>query len=1043
MVTRIRAALVWTAAFCFAIALFFLIAKWLRVMPPTAPVAVGRVTVDGASKLRDYTSAAIFYLLVPAATIFFARMGQRFIGGRDLTATLLFAIPFWLSPFFYLTTRKEGWTLLLPVGLAVAGPIALRYYATHARMRLLLTRAMWPFHFLILTEAAGWLITRYVGTGKRIAHFPTLFLELVFILFFTAMLWMVAVIVSLTASNLRGEPLERSFARFSVGASPILLLPVLVLTPIPPAWSAGAVIGFSIVFIVALLGSDRTPNARTVRFAVAWLAIPVLLFCMNVASIASPWHWTDLFHRGESLGPASDYLRGKIPYRDVFVLHGLLDDGFLDAGLMRIFGRDQHVGVWRLIALDSLGLSAVWLLAFAVFGSIPLAAASLALALVTSVGNQRVVLEIISAIFLVGAVRSGRRWLMFPCGVFATLALFYSFETGLYSILGAVATLAALEMVKRRRAGSVALPPGSGSLVFLGGLAACAAPFLIYFALNGALGSFFQTSFVTIPSIIDAVWSLPYPKLGLTFRADPSLRSISDFILSEKLRFILNPVVLGIALIVLITRFLRRSMTGLDQLLIALTMCGIVSQRSALGRADFPHQYFSAFLIGPILVILLMLMGRRLRAFWTAGPGERAFAVLFGGVLAPILFVSLWVPDLYNARIDDMTRYRVRVAGGGKLDPVYLEVLDRVQVIESAVGQITAPADPIFDFSNQPALYFFANRPNPTRFYQIPIVSPLSHQREVILDLERSKPKLVLRKSPADFDNFDGIPNELRAAALAAYLDERYRYSTSVRGVELWERTADAPRFDVRRYLAAQRMPTEEELANARTMRLVFPAVASQRGLAGSEWRTDLILHNPYESPVKIRLRYLSRRRMDAEITVPPRTVKRFPDVVATTLGSPGSVGALALDVPAAAPPIAQAVTYDAASNARAPLQKPMTSADAASAGGEKKALLISGFPSRPVDRMNIGIVNVGRTPATFTITPLRNESWPGGTRAIRAGAEEQSSYSLGQADWQLGARVDEGLILRVDVHQGDIIAYASVVEPNGDTMMVVGVPVK
>ncbi len=62
-------ALVWIASLAFAIAWFFSIQKLLRSVPPTDPFAIGRITLDGASKLRDYLGAAILYLFVPVATV--------------------------------------------------------------------------------------------------------------------------------------------------------------------------------------------------------------------------------------------------------------------------------------------------------------------------------------------------------------------------------------------------------------------------------------------------------------------------------------------------------------------------------------------------------------------------------------------------------------------------------------------------------------------------------------------------------------------------------------------------------------------------------------------------------------------------------------------------------------------------------------------------------------------------------------------------------------------------------------------------------------
>ena len=59
----------------------------------------------------------------------------------------------------------------------------------------------------------------------------------------------------------------------------------------------------------------------------------------------------------------------------------------------------------------------------------------------------------------------------------------------------------------------------------------------------------------------------------------------------------------------------------------------------------------------------------------------------------------------------------------------------RIQDVTKAVQELTRRNEPIFDFSNQPAFYFFADRPNPTRFYQVPILSPRGFQAETICAL--------------------------------------------------------------------------------------------------------------------------------------------------------------------------------------------------------------------------------------------------------------------------------------------------------------------
>src|SRR5437764_10672431 len=68
-------ALLWIAAFCFASGIFLSATQLLRGLPPTAPVAVGRVTIERASKMRDYAGALLFFLIIPAATIPLYRFG--------------------------------------------------------------------------------------------------------------------------------------------------------------------------------------------------------------------------------------------------------------------------------------------------------------------------------------------------------------------------------------------------------------------------------------------------------------------------------------------------------------------------------------------------------------------------------------------------------------------------------------------------------------------------------------------------------------------------------------------------------------------------------------------------------------------------------------------------------------------------------------------------------------------------------------------------------------------------------------------------------
>jgi hypothetical protein len=1062
---RAIGALLWLAAFFFAAGIFLSLTLLLREIPPAPPVAVGRVTIERASKLRDYVAALLFFITIPPATIALHRLGAKQLeafrrrSSDPRLVSLLFVTPFFLAPFLYLTTFKWGWPLLIPLIASQAGPrVAIAYECTQW-MRRLLRREMQPYHALLLVESLAWVLFRYIAVGKRIAHIPTLFLEVVFILFFVALFWGAFLMIARLATFTVGADTEVALQRLSIAGLPLIALPMMALSFTRGAVAISIVMAAVLLAIfLALRGRDPV-DAREVRITTAYVIVPILLYCATYASTAALTQWIDLFHRGESLGPASDYLRGKVPYRDVFVLHGLLQDGLLDAWLMQLLGRSAEVVLARPVVLGSLATPALWYLGMVIFDSMPLSALVVLLGAVTTVDNERAFFEITALTLLLAAIRRQSRLLFVLSGITAGVTLFFSLDIGLYALGGGLLTLLVLAAVaptlspklssagfqpagaqapslRRQGAGGPAARLAAllqfrqhaltlgVTVAFLIGVAIGAAPFLVYLLARGALEAFATTSFIAVPRIIDAVWSLPFPDLTTTFRKNLNLHTISDFFLFERFRFVLNPLVIAIALICLVQRAMTRKSNWIDIALLALTAFAILTQRSALGRADFPHQYFSAFLIGPMIVILLVFLGRAAVA------------------LVPIFLVVLWVPDIANARLDDTTHYLGRVSGIGFVDPAAVEIGHRIDQVRYFVTQLSAREAPIFDFSNQPALYFFCDRPNPTRFYQVPIMSPPEFQREVILALERAKPPLVIRRSPQEFDVFDGIDNSIRAQAVASYIDDSYNYAHSVRGLEIWTRKPGAQRLNLAAYMSRIRLPSLQELGVLGVRnRLLFPSVGSLPGAGDAYWRSDLMLHNPFAERMSLAMRYVAGGvRADRHLVLPGGQSMRWEDVIRSYFNAPEGRGVLWIEYRGNQPPVARVKTYDAAHNARPSIIEPLSMRDSATARTENQELTIAGIPGAGSRRVNIGVVNVGQIPATFRIT-ARTRSGQRAGGAIEQGLPEDELYFLTDAERELRLHLDETMTLRVTMIAGTAIAYASVVEPNGDSQFLAAVP--
>lgn len=1039
---RILAAFVWIAAFALATGVFLSLTLLFRSLPPTSPVAVGLVTIQRYSKLRDYLGAALFFLLVPPLTIWFRRLIERGLTRqRGFAARAIFTLPYFFSPLFYLTTGKIGWILLLPVVASFGAPALLRFIQTRAWLRRMFRAEMRPYHALLFCEALAWLFYRYIVTARRIAHIDTLFLEVTFVALFFAFFWAAALLIARLAHLNFGFDADDVFRRVVVGALPIIALPFLAAmwVPLKPA---RAVMVVTLIVCALLAMFVRPMQARNARRLAAYLIFPALIYLFSYTSTAQLLQWIDLFHRGESIGPASDYLRGKIPFRDVFVLHGMLEDGQLDAWMMELFGRSLDVAIARTVIIGAFLGVAIWFLGLALFDSIPLALVCVAMGSWTTAENDRTFFQVAAVALFWNALRRRSRASAVLSGVLSGVALFFSYEIGMFSIAGALAA-ALLVWIASKRVPWDGLAPIRAALFFVLGAILGMAPFAIFLAMHGALGAFAETSFVTIPRIIDAVWSLPFPDLVSTFRKDLNLHALAEFVLWEKFHLILSPLVIAIALVYFITSWLRRRVDMTDYALLVLTVFATVAQRTAFGRVSFTHQYFAAFLIGPLIVLLVLLLVRALRNVWRdGGDGTRAFIGALAMMAVPVVGVLFWIPDLVNARLYDFVRYYGRVLRVDR-DANAEAVQWRIHDVVANVQSLTKPNEPIFDFSNQPALYFFANRPNPTRFFQVPILSPRAFQAETIAALEKAKPKVVLRRSPELFDQFDGVTNDLRAQAVSAYLDDAYRFHRNVRGIELWTRRTDVQPRSVNAYLGLIRLPDEKELVANGIARMVFPAVGSVPGVGDSYWQSDLTIHNPFREPMRVTLRYVTGETgIDRRITLAPRQTLRWPDVVRSLFARPGSVGTLWLEHREGRAPVAIIKTSDIAHHARASLEQPLTRLDSATSSTESAELAIIGIPGATAAgrRVNVGVVNIGIIPATFRIS-ARTRTGQSIGRSVESGVPEDQVWLVNDLEAALGVTLDETTTVRITVVAGTGVGFATIVEPGGDSGFIAAIP--
>ena len=290
---------------------------------------------------------------------------------------------------------------------------------------------------------------------------------------------------------------------------------------------------------------------------------------------------------------------------------------------------------------------------------------------------------------------------------------------------------------------------------------------------------------------------------------------------------------------------------------------------------------------------------------------------------------------------------------------------------------------------------------------------------------------------------FDGVTNELRAQAVAAYLDDMYRFHRSVRGVELWTRRTDVRPRAVADYLSLIRLPDKKELVATRTARMVFPAVGSVPGVGGSYWQSDLTIHNPFRDPMRVTLRYVTGDAgTDRRFTLAPRQTLRWTDVVRSLFAQPGTVGTLWVEHREGRTPVAVVKTSDVAHHATASLEEPLTVRDSATAATQSAELAIIGIPAAagPGRRVNAGVVNIGIIPATFRFS-ARTRSGQAVGKTVESGVPEDQVWMVNDLEGALGVTLDETTTVRITVIAGTGVAFATVVEPGGDSEFLAAIP--
>ena len=544
--------------------------------------------------------------------------------------------------------------------------------------------------------------------------------------------------------------------------------------------------------------------ARVWWIGFVYVILPVFIYLLTYSGDIHKE--IDLFHEGERLAPLDEMLRGGVPFRDIYIQHGV----FQNAYLAWIAGQFFEPTLWGLRSMESilgpLGYVALYLLGLQVFrGGFFTAFICVLIASGTEFWvSPRHSLGLMSFVFVASFLTHAQStptgslfpWRLLLAGLFASLAFWYSTEIGLYTLAAVglflfIYVFLQSEISTRKRF----LPLVSyGFGILLGFL-----PVSIYFLAHGALDDVLWNSYIQCRYQLET-WGLAFPSLSETIALLPT-EGWHAFVFSEGFRWYLPIAVFLTVAAYLTYRYLCRTHLASDaMILLLLLLGGIAFFRTALGRSDSGHLIYGATFLWLLCLFLLekgilgmfraslsSLTGKvpwyqALKAAWVLIPTV-IFCWYVGEAHQPLAgFSEKWQQLRQNPFKQRIVPEELTRAGGVDIPD---DQVEQVQKVVAYIQENTAENEKIFDFTSQGAYYFFANRQSVTRFHQVSYTSTPAMQQEVISALEQDKTRLVLFKTGGWFDAVDDIPVEERHPLIAAYLQANYKLAININDTEI------------------------------------------------------------------------------------------------------------------------------------------------------------------------------------------------------------------------------------------------------------------
>lgn len=489
----------------------------------------------------------------------------------------------------------------------------------------------------------------------------------------------------------------------------------------------------------------------------------------------------DTFHEGERLGPAIDYLDGKVPYKDTIFLHGAFQDPLSAILAFKIFGKSISAVrtldlILKIITLLLLLITLYLLYSRNIFFTCMSFFLLLIIETTAPFGvkyflNHRlsvILIFVILATFIRRVITADslkiHKWrthlLLFLFTLIPSAGFAYSLDVGFFSFAASVITMAIIYFLHLRKADfkyifSILAGYMSGMIV-------------LGFAIRWAYYDFFKFTFIELPQFKDLMDGLVY-----------------HFGKIEKL----VPVVLmSVWMYWLVYRFINLSVNTKGKfwekfksfytdyfMEILLLILSIFCFRSPLSRSDKVHVWGWSL---PVFVLTFFVLSRHYFLPYLSRIKKRNLDCFIRCIIILVVYFVKYLPKV---NWDQLYKFPLSVTDAELIDPSYTKTI-------SFLKENLGPDENFFALTSEPIWYYFIDKPCPSRFSVMWFAVLPIYQNEMVENLKANNVKFILYHSDFRVGPFRDVHNKIRIPIVMDYINRNYIPHVKIDDKEIWIR---------------------------------------------------------------------------------------------------------------------------------------------------------------------------------------------------------------------------------------------------------------